>query len=69
VTWAVDPPAVGTISAGTFTGVAAGRRALTATLGDVHSDAQTITVVDHASIVTLSVYPGRIRTSTSTAGR
>ena len=58
VTWAVDPPAVGTISAGTFTGVAAGAASLTATLGDVHSDAQSITVVDHASIVTLSVYPG-----------
>ena len=62
VTWAVDPAAVGGVAAGGLH-----RRArpaianLTATLGDVHSDAQQITVVDHASVVALSVYPGSYR--------
>ena len=58
VTWAVDPPAVGSIAAGLFTGVAAGVAQLTATLDDITSDAQQITVVDHATVVALSVYPG-----------
>ncbi|HSP99647.1 MAG TPA: hypothetical protein VL049_20685, partial [Candidatus Dormibacteraeota bacterium] len=58
VTWAVDPAAVGSVAQGLFTGAAAGVANLTATLGDVHSDAQQITVVDHASIVALTVYPG-----------
>ena len=69
VTWAVDPAAVGTISAGTFTGVAAGAASLTATLGDVHSDAQSITVsITRASSRSPST-PARIRTSTSMADR
>lgn len=58
VTWTVDPPAVGTVEQGRFTAVAAGAASVTAALGDVRSDAQPVTVVDHASVVALSVYPG-----------
>jgi hypothetical protein len=58
VTWAVDPAAVGTVDAGVFTGAAAGLANLTATLGSVTSDAQPITVVEKASVVALTVYPG-----------
>ena len=58
VTWAVDPAGVGTVDGGRFTAVGAGVASLTATLGAVHSDPQQITVVDHATLVALSVYPG-----------
>jgi hypothetical protein len=58
VAWTVDPAAVGTIDgAGMFTAAAPGLANLTASLGGVTSQAQPITVVEHASIVALSVYP------------
>ncbi|MBX3026554.1 hypothetical protein KF840_16740 [bacterium] len=58
VTWSVDPPSVGSVAQGRFTAAAAGVATLHAALADVRSDAQTVTVVDRASIVSLSVYPG-----------
>jgi uncharacterized protein YjdB len=58
VEWAVDPSAVGTVAGGRFTAVAAGAASVTASLGSVTSNAQTVTVVEQASITALSIYPG-----------
>lgn len=58
VTWSVDPAAVGGVAGGRFTGAAAGVATVTAALDGVRSAPQQVTVVDHASIVALSVYPG-----------
>jgi uncharacterized protein YjdB len=58
VTWSVDPAAVGGVDKGLFTAAAAGTATVTATLDGVSGNAQTVTVVDRATIVALSVYPG-----------
>ncbi|MFN8640870.1 MAG: hypothetical protein U0802_04120 [Candidatus Binatia bacterium] len=58
MTWSVDPAAVGGVAAGLFTATGAGVATVTATLGPISGSAPAVTVVDHASIVALTVYPG-----------
>ena len=58
VTWAVDPSAVGGVEKGLFTATGAGTATVTATLGAVSGAASPVTVVDHATVVALTVYPG-----------
>ena len=58
VAWAVDPSPVGSVVQGRFTAAAAGAASITASLGAVTSNAQTVTVVEQATITALSVYPG-----------
>jgi hypothetical protein len=54
--WQVTPPAVGTVAAGVFTGVAEGTAQLTASLDGVSSDPTEVRVVAEATVVNLSVY-------------
>lgn len=58
VTWSVDPSAVGGVERGLFTAAAAGTATVTATLGAISGTAPVVTVVERASIVALTVYPG-----------
>jgi hypothetical protein len=54
--WQVTPPAVGTVAAGVFTGVAEGTAQLTASLDGVSSDPTEVRVVTEATVVNLSIY-------------
>jgi hypothetical protein len=54
--WQVTPPAVGTVAAGVFTGVAEGTAQLTASLDGVSSDPTEVRVVAEATVVNLSIY-------------
>jgi hypothetical protein len=56
VQWQVNPAAVGDVVAGLFTGREAGTADVTASLGEVTSDATQVRVVTEPTIVSLSIY-------------
>lgn len=58
--WRVDPAAVGTIEAGLFTATAAGDAEVSASLGGVVSDGAPVRVVDHPTIVSLTIYANNV---------
>jgi hypothetical protein len=57
VEWRAEPAAVGGIDGGLFTAAAAGTASISAALDGVESDVLDVRVVDHATVVELSIYP------------
>ncbi len=57
VTWHVAPPEIGSVVDGLFTAQQAGTTQLTASLGNVVSDATEIRVVEKPTVIELSIYP------------
>jgi hypothetical protein len=57
VEWRVDPAEVGDVAVGLFTARAVGTAKVSAALNGIESDAIDVRVVDHATVVELSIYP------------
>jgi hypothetical protein len=57
VEWRAEPATVGEIALGVFTARAVGTASVSATLDGLDSDVIEVRVVDHATVVDLSIYP------------